>query len=109
MDPLVIIREYKTYQTILEAVEKEQFIGKITCEESVTLEYLSKTVLSGTRPYELEILKQLLQSGAVNFEQFSSDFDHVYGYQVDLKSFDNAVEVLQGKFVSKEEYNEPIN
>ena len=69
----------------------------------VTLEYLSKTILSGIRPYELEILKRLLQTKDVDFAQFSRDFDHAYGYQVDLESFDNAVEVLQGKFVSKEE------
>ena len=53
VDPLVIIREYKTYQTFLESEEKEIYTGRISEEELVTLEYLSKTVLSGARPYEL--------------------------------------------------------
>ena len=103
IDPLVIIKEYKTYQNFLESVEKEVYSGRITDEELVTLEYLSKTILSGARPYELEILKRLLQTHDVSFEQFSRDFDHNYGYKIDLKSFDNAVDVLQGRFVSKDE------
>ena len=103
IDPLVIIREYKTYQNFLESVEKEAYTGRITSEELVTLEYLSKTILSGTRPYELEILKRLLHTKDVDFEKFSRAFDYEYGFEVDFKSFDNAVEVLQGKFVSKDE------
>lgn len=38
IDPLVIIREYKTYQNFLESVEKEAYTGRITSEELVTLE-----------------------------------------------------------------------
>lgn len=105
VDPLVIIREYKTYQAFLESMERENYQGKLTGDEITTLEYLSKTVLSGARPYELEILRKLLKEGTVNFEKFDNDFAATYGYHVNLDSFDNAVEVLQGKFVSKgEEY-----
>lgn len=103
IDPLVIIKEYKTYQAFLESMEKESYQGKLTSDEITTLEYLSKTVLSGARPYELEILRKLLKEGTVNFEKFDNDFAATYGYHVNLGSFDNAVEVLQGKFVSKEE------
>lgn len=103
VDPLVIIKEYKTYQAFLKSMEKENYQGKLTDDEITTLEYLSKTVLSGARPYELEILRRLLQEGTVNFEKFDNDFAVTYGYHVNLDSFDNAVEVLQGKFVSKEE------
>ena len=60
IDPLIIIKEYKSYQNFLEDIEKDLYIGKITDGEKLVLEYLSKTVLSGIRPYELEILKQLL-------------------------------------------------
>lgn len=103
VDPLVIIKEYKTYQAFLKSMEKENYQGKLTGDEITTLEYLSKTVLSGARPYELEILRKLLKEGTVNFEKFDNDFAVTYGYHVNLDSFDNAVEVLQGKFVSKEE------
>lgn len=79
IDPLVIIKEYKIYQKFLESVEVEKYSGKMTEKELVTLEYLSKTILSGIRPYELEILRYLLNSREINFEQFSSAFNKKYG------------------------------
>ncbi|MBD5467924.1 MAG: DEAD/DEAH box helicase [Lachnospiraceae bacterium] len=103
VDPLVIIREYKTYQAFLESVERELYTGKISEQEMVTLEYLSKTILSGVRPYELEILKYFLHNEVIHVEQIKKEFLEKYGYAIDMKSFDNAVSVLQGHFVSKEE------
>jgi superfamily II DNA or RNA helicase len=102
-DPLVIIREYKTYQSFLVSVEKELYMEKITEQEMITLEYLSKTILSGARPYELEILKRFLNHEVIYVDQIKQEFQHTYGYELDLTSFNNAIKVLQGKFVSKEE------
>ena len=39
-------QEYKTYQAFLEAVEKELYTGRLNEQEKITLEYLSKTILS---------------------------------------------------------------
>ena len=103
VDPLVIIREYKTYQAFLESEEKELYIGKISEQEMTTLEYLSKTVLSGARPYELEILNHLMKQEIVYVDEIKRELYKQYGYVVDMYSFTNAVEVLQGGFVSKEE------
>jgi len=103
VDPLVIIREYKTYQAFLESEERELYAGKITELEMTTLEYLSKTVLSGTRPYELEILKRLMMHETISVDEIKSEMNALYGYAVDMNSFMNAVSVLQGRFVSKDE------
>lgn len=103
VDPLVIIREYKTYQSFLESVERELYTGKISEQEMITLEYLSKTILSGARPYELEILKRFLHNEVVHVDNMKKEFQDKYGYAIDMVSFDNAVSVLQGHFVSKEE------
>lgn len=103
VDPLVIVKEYKTYQSFLESVEKELYTGKISEQEMITLEYLSKTVLSGTRPYELEILKRFLHNEVIQFDNIKGEFQEKYGHDFDVVSFDNAVSVLQGHFVSKEE------
>lgn len=103
VDPLVIIKEYKTYQNFLETIEKELYRGKVTDEEKLILEYLSKTVLSGVRPYELEILRREIHTGTLDTEDFCRDFDEKYHFPIDEKSFYNAIDVLQGRFVSKED------
>lgn len=103
IDPLVIIREFKTYQAFLEVTEKETYMGILNEQEKMTLEYLSKTILSGIRPYELEILKKLLATDTIDTRQFDYEFEMSYGFDMDEHSFENAIDVLQGKFVSKEE------
>ena len=103
IDPIVIIREYKTYQAFLESVEKETYTGKISEQERLTLEYLSKTILSGVRPYELEILRQFLDHDVVDVDYLMREFREKYGYEVEQTSFENAIHVLQGQFVSNGE------
>ena len=103
VDPLVIIREYKTYQAFLESEEKELYVGKISEQEMMTLEYLSKTVLSGARPYELEILKRLMKHEVIQIDEIKSELQAQYGYVIDMPSFNNAIDVLQGHFVAKDD------
>ncbi len=103
VDPLVIIREYKTYQAFLESEERELYVGLLSEQEMITLEYLSKTVLPGVRPYELEILKQIMKQKVIHVTDIIKEHQEKYGYAADEKSLENAIEVLQGRFVSKEE------
>ena len=103
IDPLVIIREYRTYQDFLMTVEKGSYENRLTDQEKLTLEYLSKTILSGIRPYELEILKELLQKDEISFQEIQENLEKEYIYRIDQKSLTNAVQVLQGHFVSKDE------
>ena len=102
VDPLVIIREYKTYQAFLESEEKELYIGRLSEKEQLILEYLSKTVLSGARPYELEILKRFMKQKVISMDEMIDAFEKK-GYLVDLNSLENAVDVLRGHFVSKDD------
>ncbi|MCI6121644.1 MAG: DUF3427 domain-containing protein, partial [Lachnospiraceae bacterium] len=102
IDPLVIIREYKTYQDFLVSVEKECYREKITDQEKLTLEYLSKTVLSGVRPYELEILKRLFKLDQISIAELADELKNAYLHSFDEASLENAIQVLEGRFVSKE-------
>ncbi len=103
VDPLVIIKEYKTYQAFLETVEKELYIGRLNEQEKTTLEYLSKTIISGARPFELEILRQLMKKPSISMKEIREIFIKRYDYEVNTQSLDNAADVLQGKFVSKDD------
>ena len=101
IDPLVIIREYKTYQDFLLSVEKDADKNKLSELEKLTLEYLSNTVLSGVRPYELEILKELFTNDSISLEDLSENLKRSYYSSFDQKSLENAIHVLEGSFVSK--------
>ena len=103
VDPLVIIREYKTYHDFLINVDRDDYQGVITDQEKLSLEYLSKTILSGVRPYELEILKRLFKSDKVSFDDLLDELQHTYLSSCDRESLENAIRVLEGKFVSKSE------
>ena len=103
IDPLVIIKEYKTYYAFLEAMEKSSYQNRLRDQEKLTLEYLSKTVLSGVRPDELEILKYLLTNDTIDTEKFSREYQQKYGYAIESSQIGEAVQVLQGHFVSKDE------
>lgn len=103
IDPLVIIREYKSYSAFLLSEEKERFEGKMSAQELLTMEYLAKTVLNGTRPHELVLLKELMTNECVGMKELSERIAAQYGYIVNLEDVEAAVSVLEGKFVSKDE------
>lgn len=102
VDPLVIIREYKTYYRFLESMEKANYCCTLTEQEKLILEYLSKTILSGVRPEELEILQLLLHQNAISIETFQKLYQEKYRKNIMEDQVNCALEVLQGKFVSNE-------
>lgn len=80
IDPLIIIREYKTYYAMLKSLEKDQRIEEVSDEELLILEYLSKTILSGVRPQELELLKLMLNHDEVSIEKLQGEVSAEFGY-----------------------------
>ena len=102
IDPMVIIREYKTYYAFMQAMEKDKYKNNLNEQEKLTLEYLSKTVLSGVRPDELTILNQLLYRDHIGTADFIKEYQKTYGIEISTSQVNEAIQVLQGHFVSKE-------
>ena len=102
IDPLVIIREYKTYYAFIQAMEKDKYTNNLNEQEKLTLEYLSKTVLSGVRPDELAILGQLLHTDHIGIADLKKEYKKTFGFEISASQIDEAIQVLQGHFVSKE-------
>ena len=50
-------------------MEKTDKLFHLTDQEKLTLEYLSKTILSGVRPDELEILRMFLQKNRITYSE----------------------------------------
>ena len=103
IDPLVIIQEFKTYQNFLVSVEREVYQNKISESEKLTLEYLSKTVLNGVRPYELEILRRLFTNDQISISELANELRYSMSDAFDQTSLENAIHVLEGHFVNKDE------
>ncbi len=103
IDPLVIIREYKTYWQFMEAVEKAQYKCSLSEHEKLILEYLSKTVLSGVRPSELLILKELYETKSFLPTYIQKELEAKYDYVIADDEVEESVKVLEGKFTGKEE------
>ena len=100
IDPLVIIREYKTYYAFAEQMEKSENLFKLTEQERLTLEYLSKTILCGVRPDELEILRLFLSKSRISYTEVIENCKNLYGYENTKSKIDAACDVLRGEFVT---------
>lgn len=103
IDPLVIIKEYKTYWQFLEAVETGKDSCKLNDQEKLILEYLSKTILSGVRPSELCILKEFLDKDTISTSDVRRELEYEYDYFITDHEVEESVKVLQGYFVSKDD------
>lgn len=103
IDPLVIIREYKTYWKFMDAMEKIDYSSKLTDHEKLILEYLSKTVLSGVRPSELFILKELLTKEMITARDIREGLKNTFDYVIKDEDVFESAKILQGHFTSKDE------
>lgn len=102
VDPLVIIREYKNYYMFLKAMEGETYRFVLTEQEILTLEYLSKTIISGTRPHELEILRMMMKEDCISVKRLKESANLRYDRMFEEKQIENAVDVLAGHFTINE-------
>ena len=109
IDPLIIIKEYKTYYSFVQRMEKDENLFNLTEQEKLTLEYLSKTILSGVRPDELEILRLFLEKNSISYSEVIDNCKTRYDYCISEKRIDAACDVLKGEFVTNESEHEKYN
>ena len=102
VDPLIILKEYKTYYHFLQNAEKQFAVKKISDDELLVLEYLSKTIASGKRPHELEILKRVIEDGNFDVDEIARTIEKEYNIEGADEGVEAAISVLQGSFVTNE-------
>lgn len=102
VDPLVILKEYKTYYNFLKIEEEAYRTVEFEENEIIILEYLSKIVARGSRPHEVEILKELLNEKIFNVDELEIKLRDVYNLSDNMEDINSAISVLQGNFVTND-------
>ncbi|MBR5677758.1 MAG: DEAD/DEAH box helicase [Paludibacteraceae bacterium] len=103
IDPLVIIKEDKTYWQFMEKVAKIDYSNKLSEQEKIVIEYLSRTVISGVRPNELFLLQLFLTKASITKKDFQEKLYKQYDYWIPDIEVEDTIKVLQGCFTSKDE------
>lgn len=101
VDPLLIIKEYRSYQNFIMKVDIASYTP-LSKKDETTLEYLSKTILSGVRPYEAEIIQFLFNSPEINRHSIMESIRRNYGVNPDAEDIKGAVNILEGNFITTE-------
>ena len=102
IDPLLIISEYKSCYRFLKSVEPD-YNCILSEQDDMTIEYLSKTVLSGVRPCELELLREMTEKSVVDPSELSDNLRKEFDFDTTPSLVTEYAEVLSGRFVSKED------
>ena len=102
IDPMLIINEYKSYYNFLRAVEPS-YDYVLSGQDNITVEYLSRTVLSGVRPCELELLREITENDAVDSQELKDTLKREFDFDTAPSLLAGYAEVLGGSFVSKED------
>ena len=102
IDPMLIVNEYKSYYNFLKTVEPS-YDYILSGQDDMTIEYLSRTVLSGVRPCELELLREITEKGAVDSSELQDTLKREFDFDTTPSLVAGYADVLEGSFVSRED------
>ena len=102
IDPMLIVNEYKSYYNFLKTVEPS-YDYILSGQDDMTIEYLSRTVLSGVRPCELELLREITEKRAVDSSELQDTLKREFDFDTTPSLVAGYADVLEGSFVSRED------
>lgn len=102
IDPMLIVNEYKSYYNFLKTVEPS-YDYVLSGQDDITIEYLSRTVLSGVRPCELELLREITEKGTIDSRELKDNLKREFDFGTTPALVADYAEILGGSFVSKED------
>lgn len=100
IDPLLIVAKTKSYYRFLARYERA-FEDRLTEDEQLVIEYLSRYIANGMRPHELLALQDLLDGRPVSREGLGRSLEY-YAIRLDDASYDSTVSLLSKSFVNVE-------
>lgn len=102
IDPMLIVNEYKSYYNFLKTVEPS-YDYVLSGQDDMTIEYLSRTVMSGVRPCELELLREITEKRAVDSSELQDTLKREFDFDTTPSLVAGYADVLEGSFVSRED------
>ncbi len=96
-DAMNFITYSTTYRAFVDKVEKRSDTT-LTPDHMASLLFLSIELASGIRPYELLILKRLIEKESITLMEIKNELHIVYGIFLDDPTIQSVIRILNGEF-----------
>ncbi|MCQ2070536.1 MAG: DEAD/DEAH box helicase [archaeon] len=96
IDPLEITRRHDSLNDFKKSLKLGHY--KFSDNASLMLKYVSKELMKGFRPHELEMLGNVIEYGSFDFDSFKRDVCRKYEYGFSEASWNSALAVLDGSY-----------
>ena len=108
VDPLVILKEYKTYYKLLESIDASSIEKPLNDKELTVLEYYSSIIANSRRPIEAELLNQIINLYTIEPFDLLNQINSKYNTQFNMNHLNSALSNITGNFIKtsaeKDEY-----
>lgn len=99
VDPLVILKEYKTYYKLLESIEASSIEKPLNDKELTVLEYYSSIIANSRRPIEAELLNQIINLYTIEPFDLLNQINSKYNTQFNMNHLNSALSNITGNFI----------
>lgn len=99
VDPLVILKEYKTYYKLLESIDASSIEKTLNDKELTVLEYYSSIIANSRRPIEAELLNQIINLYTIEPFDLLNQINSKYNTQFNMNHLNSALSNITGNFI----------
>lgn len=99
VDPLVILKEYKTYYKLLESIDASSIEKPLNDKELTILEYYSSIIANSRRPIEAELLNQIINLYTIEPFDLLNQINLKYNTQFNMNHLNSALSNITGNFI----------
>lgn len=99
VDPLVILKEYKTYYKLLESIDASSIEKPLNDKELTVLEYYSSIIANSRRPIEAELLNQIINLYTIESFDLLNQINSKYNTQFNMNHLNSALSNITGNFI----------
>ena len=101
IDPLLFIKDYKTFDQFVRKIDTEYTV-QFSDEEELYLTYISTAMLNVKRPHEIILLQMLIDGEKINSHSFRQRLETISESYTDI-SYESAMRAICKKFLTEGE------